>query len=99
MDDFGRGGKRESHRFFKFERKKYTCFEEDCILDFDERPRSEQEQSLMSNKDIEIKGELDKQTMRSIYDGILSSQFYSTKILRDIHASLNKINITGLRKP
>lgn len=97
--DFKTGGKRESHRFFSFEKKKFPCFSEDCILDFDEEPYFEQQGALESNKDIEIRGELDKQTLKLIYEGILRSQFYSPKILLDIHTSLNRIGITGLRKP
>lgn len=99
MDDFKPGGNRQSHRFFSFEKKKFPCFDEDCILDFDERPYSQPEGDLESNRDIEIKGELDKQSLKSIYNGVLRSQFYSPRILRDIHTSLNKIGITGLRKP
>jgi hypothetical protein len=99
MDDFKRGGTRESHRVFSFEKKRYPCFDEDCILDFDERPYSLPEGTLGSNSDIEIRGELDKQTLKAIYEGILESQFYSPRILLDIHTSLNKIGITGLRKP
>lgn len=99
MDDFKHGGKRESHRVFRFEKKRYPCFSEDCILDFDERPYFELQGALESNKDIEIMGELDKQTLKSIYEGVLRSQFYSPRILLDIHTSLNRIGITGLRKP
>jgi hypothetical protein len=99
INDFKPGGTREKHRVFSFDKKRYPCFDEDCILDFDERPYSLPEGTLESNSDIEIKGELDKQTMKLIYEGIFKSQFYSPKILLDIHTSLNKIGITGLRKP
>jgi len=98
-DDFKPGGRRENHRFLKFEKKKYPCFDEDCLLDFDEPPFTEPGKSLESHKDIEIKGELDKYTLKSIYEGVLRSQFYSPRVLLDIHSSLNQIGITGLRRP
>lgn len=97
--DFKSGGKRSSHRFLLFEKTRYPCFEEDCILDFDEAPFSEALKALESNKDIEIKGELDNQTLKLIYNGIQTSKYYSFQILLDIHGSLNQIGITGLKKP
>ncbi len=96
--DFRRGGKRNSHRFFTFKKERYPCLGEDCILDFDERPYSYENEALESNKHIEIRGELDKQTLKAIYEGILKSEFYSPKILSDIHESLNKIGVSGLRR-
>jgi len=54
---------------------------------------------LGGNKDIEIRGELNKESMKAIYKGILNSAHYSAKIKLDIHASLNQIGITGLIKP
>ncbi len=99
MDDFKPEGNRASHHYLKFERKRHPCFDADCILDFDEPPFPEPRESLEANKDIEIKGELDKETMRLIYWGILKSPYYSPKIVLDIHTSLNQIGITGLRKP
>jgi hypothetical protein len=68
-------------------------------LDFDEPPFPESQGSLETNKDIEIRGELNKETMKLIYDGVLKSPHYSPKIRLDIHTSLNQIGITGLRKP
>lgn len=99
LNDFKSGGKRSSHRFLLFEKIRYPCFEEDCILDFDEPSFSESLKSLETNKDIEIKGELDNQTLKSIYNGISVSKYYSPQILLDIHTSLNQIGITGLKKP
>ena len=68
-------------------------------MDFDEPPFAELRESLEVNKDIEIKGELKKETMKLIYEGVLRSPHYSGRIKLDIHASLNRIGITGLRKP
>ncbi len=83
---------------FRFERKRFPFFTEDCLLDFDERPFPLSVTALEC-KEIEIKGELDNQTLKLIYEGILRSQFYSPRMLLDIHASLNRIGVTGLRKP
>ena len=99
IDDFKPGGNRESHYYIKFETKNYPCFDTDCILDFDEPPFTESRELLETNKDIEIKGELNKETMKLIYKGILKSSHYSGKIKLDIHASLNQVGITGLTKP
>ena len=97
--DFKSGGNRVSHRYFSLKKTKYPFFDEDCILDYDEVPYSEQKRILEINTDIEVKGHLDREGLRSIYNGILRSQFYSPKILIDIHSSLNQIGITGLTKP
>jgi len=100
ISDFEKGGKKFPHRFFRFDKTKYP-FEQNCflVLDYDEPPYSEDLKSLEANQNIEIKGDLSPQDLRAIYNGILSSSFYSRKILSDIHASLNRIGITGLRKP
>ena len=99
IEDFRLGGNRASHHYLKFERKNHPCFDADCILDFDEPPFLESQESLEANKDIEIRGELNKESMKMIYKGILKSAHYSAKIKLDIHASLNRIGITGLTKP
>jgi hypothetical protein len=99
IEDFGAGGNRASHHFLKFERKNHPFFDSDCILDFDEPPFTESQESLRANKDIEIMGELSKESMKMIYKGILKSSHYSGKIKGDIHASLNLIGITGLIRP
>jgi len=43
IEDFKPGGKRGSHRVFRFEKKRYPYFSEDCILDFYEEPYFEQQ--------------------------------------------------------
>ena len=98
-DDFKPGGNRASHHYLKFEKKNYPCFDEDCVLDFDELPFTESQDSLEANKDIEIRGELNKEAMKLIYGKVLKSPYYSPKIKLDIHTSLNQIGIAGLRKP
>jgi hypothetical protein len=96
-EDFEKGGRRESHGCFRFERGKYP-FDQECLLDFDEEPYSFSKQELESHKDIEVKGTLDHRTLRDIYEGIYRSNQYSRKIKADIRESLNQIGITSLRK-
>ena len=74
-------------------------FDEVCILNYDEQYYSIEKSLLVGHKDIEVKGELDHNTMRIIYNKISLSKFYSKKVLQDIHQSLNNISITGLRNP
>ena len=99
LDDFGPRRKRASHRHLLLKKTRYPFFDEDCILDFDEWPYSVEKKSLENNPDIEIKGELDQECLKTIYYGIWKSSFYSPKIVLDIHTSLNQAGITGLRKP
>jgi hypothetical protein len=99
LDDFKPGGRRASHRHLLFKKIKYPFFEEDCILDYDEEPYPAERESLERNPNIEIKGELDQECLRTIYYGIWKSSYYSPKIVLDIHSSLNQVGITGLRKP
>lgn len=49
--------------------------------------------------EIEIKGTLDVNMLKRIYNGILKSDKYSKKVLQDIHNSFNKSGIEGLKKP
>jgi hypothetical protein len=99
IEDFKPEGNRASHHYVKFEKKNYSCFIEDCILDLSEPPFIESQRSLETNKDIEIKGELNKNAMKLIYKEVLKSPHYSSKIKFDIYTSLNRIGITGLIKP
>ena len=99
LDDFGPRRKRASHRHLLLKKTRYPFFYEDCILDFDEGPYPVEKKSLENNPDIEIKGELDQECLKTIYYGIWKSSFYSPKIVLDIHTSLNQAGITGLRKP
>lgn len=97
IGDFKEGGSRRSHDHFVF-RAKSSPFEEDCVIDYDDRPFSLQKEKLMNNPDIEIKGKLDEQTMRMIYNRLLKSNAISKAILWDIHDSFNRTGITGLKK-
>jgi hypothetical protein len=90
---------RASHRYLLLKKTKYPFFDEDCILDFDEASYPVEKKSLENNPDIEFKGELDKECLKTIYYGIWKSNYYSPKIVLDIHTSLNQAGITELRKP
>lgn len=93
-----KGGRRYAHRYIKFDCSK-TPFEKNCILDFDEGYYPFPKEKLENNPDIQTKGELDAITLKTIYNGILQSDFYSLKVLADIHNSFNLVGITGLKKP
>lgn len=99
LDDFKPGEKRASHRCLLLKKTNYPFFDEDCILDYDEEPYQVENKSLENNPNIEIKGELSHETLKTIYYGIWKSNHYSAKIVIDVHASLNQIGISGLRKP
>ncbi len=98
ISDFQQGGKRYFHAYKLFIASN-TPFEVDCVLDFDEPPFSYSKETVDNNPDIEIKGVLDDNNLRSIYNNLLKSKSYSRKILLDIHESLNKIGIENLKKP
>ena len=99
LKDFAPGGKRASHRHFLFKKSRYKFFDEDCVLDYDEPPYAHYKEQLEENPNVEEKGELDRESLKTIYKGILASYCYSIKMLHDIHSSLNQIGITGLIKP
>jgi hypothetical protein len=97
--DFQKGGRRESHRHFLFEKGKHP-FAKECLLDFDEDPDAFPKKELENNPDIELKGPLDVKTLRRIYEGIYQSKRYSPKIKEDIYFSLKDIpGIGSLKKP
>jgi hypothetical protein len=98
VEDFKRGGQREKHDSIRFEPAK-TPFEAECVLDTDERPHTIGESMLQNNPNIEIKGKLTEQVLRTIYNGLLKSVAYSKEIILDIHRCFNDIGITGLKKP
>lgn len=97
IDDFGVGGERASHRFFLFKKGKYP-FDQECLLDFDVDPFAYKKADIESNPNIKVLGTLDHNTLRTIYEGIYSSKFYSRKIKMDIRESLQQIGIKTLRK-
>jgi hypothetical protein len=97
--DFQKGGKRESHKHFLFEKGKHP-FEEECLVDFNEDPDAFPKKDLENNPDVEPKGSLDARTLRIIYEGIYQSRRYSRRIREDIYFSLKDIQgIGSLKKP
>jgi hypothetical protein len=74
-------------------------FEYDCVLDCDEPPYPKEKKLLENHPNIEIKGKLDEQKLREIYNGIYKSNAYSPMTIHDIHNSFNNAGIFGLKKP
>lgn len=100
LNHFKKFGIRSSHSYFIFQCNHYTVFDQDCAIDFDEGPYNLAITQLEQKKDdIEVKGKLNEQTLRMIYNKLLSSRFISRKILMDIHDSYNKVGIKNLKKP
>jgi hypothetical protein len=97
IEDFKKGGRRFSHRYFCFQKGKYP-FEQECVLDFDEEPYNYKKEELESHKDITILGSLDIGTLRRIYEEIYTSRFYSRKIKLDIRESFGQIGLTSLQR-
>ncbi len=100
LQHFKDHGERSRHSRFIFETKQFPLFEQDCAIDFDEPLYPTEESQLDKySKDIEIRGELEVETMRMLYKRFLQSPQLSRKVLFDIHDSYNKAGITGLKKP
>jgi hypothetical protein len=95
--DFETEGRKETHKYFRFEKGKYP-FEQECYLDFDEEPYAFPKKELESNPDIEYKATLDHRTLRAIYEGIYRSNYYPRQVKMDIRESFNQIGITSLKK-
>jgi hypothetical protein len=101
-NSFESGGAREKrdHYLFKTNHSRYSMFDQDCIIDFDERPHVITQTKINDHQnDIEIKGQLDEQTLRMIYNRMCKCKFLSLMEKRDIHDSYNKYGITGLKRP
>lgn len=98
IEKYQAGGPRHGHDHHVLKASP-QLFDADCVIDFEEAPYAKAEQEILGNPDIEIKGRLDEQTLRMIWNRIVRSDRYSLKILHDIHASYNRIGITGIKKP
>jgi len=100
LEKFKGTGSRRNHDHFIFKTNQFPTFDEDCAIDFDEKPYLIELRKLNAHlKDIEEKGVLDENTLRMIYKRFLRSKHISFKELSDIHNSLNVAGITGLKKP
>lgn len=82
---------------FFFSKTVYPFFSRDCYLYFNEPLLSIEESTIINNKDINYRGKINDQDLKQIYRGILASPFYSKILKRDIHSSLNRQGITGLK--
>lgn len=100
VDHFQAGGSRSGHNKFTFKTQEFQEFEEDCILDYEERPYDIKKERFLKNQgDISVKGKLKEETMRMIYNLFLRSGSCSNIMMLDIHDSFNKAGITGLKRP
>ena len=100
LQNFQAFGDRQSHSYFTFETNQFPMFDQDCVIDFDEKPYLVNPSKLIAHqKDIFIKGKLGEQTLRMIYNRLLRSMPLSPMELNDIHDSFNKAGITGLKRP
>ena len=100
LDDFKAGGKRSLHDHHVFKKEEVTFFDEDCVIDYEERPHTVKISKLETHlADIEPKGKLPTDKLRMIYKRVLKSDNYSKSILNDIHDSFNRSGIMGLRRP
>ncbi len=100
LEKFKKTGSRAAHSKHIFTTNQFQCFEQDCAIDFDERPYPLEKSKLsVCQKDIEIRGSIDKNTLRMIYNRFFRSRSMSYKEIVDIHDSFNMAGITGLKKP
>jgi len=97
LEQFEAGGPREHHTFCKFDPNK-TPFEYECIMDFDEGLYPYPPAKLENNPDIEIKGILDEQNMRMVYNRAVRSPLLSPTEKLDIYDSFIKAGI-DVKKP
>lgn len=75
-------------------------FDEDCIIDFDEKPYSIEKDNLLKYQaNIVEKGMINELTLRMIYNRFLQSGLLSKMEMLDLHSSFNNAGITGLKKP
>lgn len=97
---FEPGGLRNGHAYKRFDVRQFPQFERDCFLDFDEEIYDILESTIDScQAQIEIRGRLDKNTMRNIFKQFTRPGVVSPVKLRDIYDSFNRDDIVGLKKP
>ncbi|HBL52811.1 MAG TPA: hypothetical protein DHO02_02750 [Syntrophaceae bacterium] len=100
IEHFKSGGARNGHNHFKFETRQFASFDNDCIIDYDDPPYAIKKQYLLNHQaDLEVKGKLNEQTLRMIYNNLLKSDACSKMVLLDLHSSFNNAGITSLKKP
>lgn len=100
LHQFEAGGSRANHNIRRFGSKQYKMFDADCALDFEEEPYPITEDVLRKcENDITLRGRLDIDTMRNIYNQFLKSDVISKMIMFEIHESFGRDGITGLKRP
>ncbi len=95
---FESGGQFCNHSHHKF-CAGASCFDEDCIIDFDTGPYMLNKSELIGNPNIVIKGKLATGELQLIYARMLRSMGYSRRIMSDIYQSFNNAGITQLKRP
>ena len=95
------GGSRADHKSLRFKAGEYG-FCDDCLVDpnqIDSDIQAADFERCVSDGRIEILAELPEELLRRLYDLILQARHLMPKIQLDIHAGLNGIGISGLKKP
>lgn len=91
IHDFKPGGKRENHKYRLLSKGQYG-FEEDCLLDFSEKPYTGITKEKFNSYTVDIKDRLPDQIIKEIFEKCIKrylNQFQQTSI-RD---SLAKVGI------
>jgi len=97
------GGKRCNHNHKRFDCSTYTCFDDDCYIDFDLSITSqhtiEDFKKLEDRGIIAPKGRLDESLLKELYHLAIKSTGAIFKAKQDFHTSFNNDGIIGLRAP
>ena len=100
LQHFDPGGSRSNHTCKRFDVRQFPLFERNCVIDFDEDLHEIPEATIdKCRAHIEIRGQLDENTLRNIFKQFSRPGVVSPVILRDIFDSFNRDGITGLKKP
>jgi len=91
IDDFKSGRKRDSHKYKKFSKGQYG-FEEDCLIDFNEKPYTDITKEKFNSYTITKKGRLPNQDIKEIFERCLK-KYLITPQLKSVRDSLAKAEI------
>ena len=98
VQHYARGAARSNHAHVHIQKGQYG-FEQDCVLDLDGGFYEYDRSALDGNQGIESRGTATEDCLRRIFKAVLASVHMPTRTKRDIHACLNQIGITGLKRP
>jgi hypothetical protein len=84
---------------FFFSKKTYPFFARDCYLYFNEPVLSMNPDTVKKDGNVVLVGKIANDDLKKIYQGVLTSTVYSKMVKKDIHSSLNRLGIVGLRRP